>query len=83
MYAAGDLCAFPLALDDHKLTKLEHVQHARDSAAHVARCMVQGAGAVPAYAPVPYFYSRYLDFAWKFYGVVRGEPVVIGLEVGR
>lgn len=81
VYAVGDVCCFPLPLDDYALSKLDHVQHARESAAFVAKCMVSGDDAFPAYDPVPYFYSRYLDLAWKFYGISSGEAVVLGLKV--
>jgi hypothetical protein len=53
------------------------LQSARDQAAVVAKALT---GQARPYDPVPYFYSRFLDFAWKFYGIfnkVRG-PVRCG-----
>lgn len=46
----GDVAAFPLLCEGDKRVRTEHVTHARDSAAHVVRCIlgegvrVQGLG---------------------------------------
>lgn len=56
----------------------DHVQSARDMAAHVAKYLV-GLPTAP-FDPVPFFYSRFFDLAWKFYGLDRGETVVVGRD---
>ena len=57
VYAIGDIAAFPLKLTGETV-RLEHVKHARDSAAYVGDLI---AGKTPAeYDPTPYFYSARL-----------------------
>ena len=55
VYAIGDIAAFPLKLTGETV-RLEHVKHARDSAAYVGDLI---AGKTPPeYDPTPYFYGR-------------------------
>ena len=90
VYAIGDIAAFPLAFDKNQTVRMEHVAHARASAAHCARCVLAAADddAQTANAPyqyTPYFYSRVFEqadstrkVAWVFYGLQRGEVVCVG-----
>ena len=84
VYAIGDIAAFPLAYDNDKTVRMEHVAHARASAAHCARHVLGDADAGP-YRYTPYFYSRVFEqadstrkVAWAFYGLQRGEVVCVG-----
>ena len=61
----------------------EHVAHARASAAHAAAAVLDPSNAA-AYQYLPYFYSRVFEHggserkvAWVFYGLQRGEEVVV------
>mmetsp|Transcript_9943 Transcript_9943/g.26470 ORF Transcript_9943/g.26470 Transcript_9943/m.26470 type:complete len:511 (+) Transcript_9943:135-1667(+) len=78
VYAVGDIAAFELALyGDGRRVRMEHVQHARLSAA----CAVRAAlGAPEAYEYVPYFYSRVFDLSWQFFGdaPAGAECVLLG-----
>ena len=90
VYAIGDVAAFPLAFDKNQTVRMEHVAHARASAAHCARCVLAADDddAQTANAPyqyTPYFYSRVFEqadstrkVAWVFYGLQRGEVVCVG-----
>ena len=80
VYAIGDIAAFPLKLTGETV-RLEHVKHARDSAAYVGDLI---AGKTPAeYDPTPYFYSRVFEHPgteravnWVFYGVQTGDEII-------
>mmetsp|Transcript_13649 Transcript_13649/g.29277 ORF Transcript_13649/g.29277 Transcript_13649/m.29277 type:complete len:433 (-) Transcript_13649:309-1607(-) len=73
VYAIGDVAAFPLA---GAAARQEHVTHARQSAAHVAKAI---SGAAPGdYAYLPFFYSRVFNLSWVFYGSSEGEVVHFG-----
>jgi len=80
VYAIGDVATFPLALDG-SMTRMEHVQNARETAAHaVASILGTAAG---DYDYTPYFYSRVFGLGWKFYGRNAGANVTVGdLEGG-
>ena len=72
--------------DDGPPTRQEHVQHARASAAFVARDIVAQAAAAtppappappaPSYSYLPYYYSRVFDLGWVFYGSQSTQSVV-------
>lgn len=77
VYAAGDIASFPLKMYGGRMSRVEHVGHARSSAAHAARaaCGVQQG----AYDYLPFFYSRAgAQISWKFFGDSAGECVVVG-----
>jgi monodehydroascorbate reductase (NADH) len=73
IYAFGDVVTFPLGKD---LKRLEHVAHARSSAAHAVQAAT---GKKPGpYNIVPYFYSRVFEYtdkplAWFQWGEQKGE----------
>jgi monodehydroascorbate reductase (NADH) len=79
VYAIGDVCSFPVRLqkpdDSETHARMEHVKHARQSAMHCAKCIVEGHANVPAYKYEPFFYSRVFEqkgserpVTWQFYG---------------
>lgn len=76
IYAAGDIASFPLKMYNDRQTRIEHVQHARESAKHAVNAMVTQSDA--QYDYLPYFYSRIFDLSWKFYGDSDGECLVCG-----
>ena len=78
VYAIGDVCSFPVRLtgpnDQEEHYRMEHVKHARASAAHCARTLI-GEKDVPDYKYEPFFYSRVFEqpnsdrpVSWQFYG---------------
>jgi monodehydroascorbate reductase (NADH) len=86
VWACGDVAAFPSSClfgsgskegeKGAEPTRQEHVQHARSSAAFVARDLVArsssasepGSDSSPSYSYLPYYYSRVFDLGWVFYG---------------
>ena len=78
VWACGDVAAFPSGClfggrkgEEEGPTRQEHVQHARSSAAFVARDIVarsSSSPSSPSYAYLPYYYSRVFDLGWVFYG---------------
>jgi monodehydroascorbate reductase (NADH) len=76
VWAVGDVAAFPQPLEGGELTRQEHVQHARFSAAHAVADML---GHEPGeYKYLPYFYSRVFTLSWVFYGKNVGNAVHFG-----
>ena len=63
VYAAGDISAFPLKQEGGTVTRIEHVGHARLSAAHAMAEMLKP-GSTDEYDYLPYFYSRVFDLHW-------------------
>ena len=63
-YAIGDVCSFPVRLtgpnENEEHYRMEHVKHARASAAHCARTLI-GEKDVPDYKYEPFFYSRVFE----------------------
>jgi monodehydroascorbate reductase (NADH) len=98
LWGVGDVAAFPSACcvgsseaaaggaASPALTRLEHVNHARSSAAHVARALFGGgeggAGASGVYLHTPYFYSRVFSLAWVAYGSVGPGPGMVAVDFG-
>lgn len=87
VWACGDVAAFPKKClhggaakgDEEEPTRQEHVQHARTSAAFVARDVAAGDSAsAPPYSYLPYYYSRIFDLGWVFYGSQGAESVEFG-----
>lgn len=83
MYACGDVCAFPLG---GKLTVCEHVHHARRSAAHCAKAVLQKATGPYEYAP--FFYSRVFEYSaepivWNLFGDSTGKEVELPAKEGQ
>lgn len=77
VYAVGDIAAFPLRMYGGRPARVEHVGHARASAAHAARAAL--GVAQPEYDYLPYFYSRAgAAISWQFFGDNVGECVVVG-----
>ncbi|EEH52957.1 uncharacterized protein MICPUCDRAFT_36082 [Micromonas pusilla CCMP1545] len=98
VYAIGDVAAFPLKraggalrrvllhTGPHTTARMEHVAHARASAAHAAKAVLDPSSA-ETYDYLPYFYSRVFEHAgserkvaWVFYGAQPegAEVVVVG-----
>ena len=85
VYAVGDVAAFPGGPQQGggaqeagaSLVRVEHVDHARRSAAHVVACMRDPAKA-REYRHVPYCYSRFFDRHWQLHGETTDAPVVVG-----
>mmetsp|Transcript_66109 Transcript_66109/g.138083 ORF Transcript_66109/g.138083 Transcript_66109/m.138083 type:complete len:451 (-) Transcript_66109:24-1376(-) len=76
--AVGDICAFPQR-DSNELSRCEHVDHARKSAAQAVRTAM--GVEQEAYSYVPYFYSRIFEYTsepivFNFYGDSSGECLV-------
>ena len=100
VWACGDVAAFPSGCleggDEGKKdspTRQEHVQHARSSAAFVARDIAarsrcsspsrpsppgSDAAAPASYSSLPYYYSRVFDLGWVFHGSSSAETVEFG-----
>ena len=87
VFAVGDVAAFP-ARDGVSAapspTRVEHVAHARASAAHCARAVLDDAFDAP-YEYLPFFYSRVFEqkdqpraVNWAFWGFNRGACVCVG-----
>ncbi len=64
VWAAGDIAAFPLKREGGSLTRMEHVSHARLSAA-LAMAEMLKPGSTDDYDYLPYFYSRIFDLHWE------------------
>ncbi|EGD83431.1 hypothetical protein PTSG_04038 [Salpingoeca rosetta] len=81
VYAIGDIAAFPLVLEGGKHVRQEHVQNARETARHIVDVLLaeEDGRPAPAYDYTPYFYSRCLNFNWKFYGVNEGDIMHFGV----
>ena len=79
VWAVGDVAAFPLQ-DGDSHSRQEHVQNARQSAAHAVKDMMMDSSGAPgaAYDYLPFFYSRIFNLSWQFYGLARGEVVHFG-----
>lgn len=77
VFAVGDIATFPLRMYGGRMARVEHVGHARSSAAHAARAAL---GVEQAeYDYLPFFYSRAgAQINWKFFGDSAGESIIIG-----
>lgn len=64
VYAAGDIVAFPLKREGGNLTRVEHVGHARASAA-LAMAEMLKPDSEPEYDYLPHLYSRIFDLHWE------------------
>ncbi len=84
VYGMGDIANFPLKTLGGQRSRMEHVQMARESAVHCMESVAYDLTGDKALAPkgefdyLPYFYSRFVDLSWKFYGVNSGDCVVVG-----
>jgi len=78
VYAVGDACLFPCKKAGGKLVQDLHVLHARESGRKAAR-VILGKPLTP-YDPIPHQYSSVDEwgFAWRFWGLTSGEPILIG-----
>eukprot|EP00736_Rhodelphis_marinus_P010126 Rmarinus@m.2327 len=77
VYAIGDIAAFPLSMEDGAMVRMEHVTHARMSAAHAVRHIIERNP--NPYEYLPFFYSRlFSTLSWKCYGLARGTSVMCG-----
>ncbi|CAM9001465.1 unnamed protein product [Rhodiola kirilowii] len=82
IFAVGDVAAFPLKIYD-RVSRVEHVDHARKSAQHCVKALLTAH--TDTYDYLPYFYSRVFEYAgsarkvwWQFYGDNVGEAVEVG-----
>lgn len=87
VWGVGDVAAFPGSCavgspDPSALLRLEHVNHARASAAHVAAALYgKGADTAP-YAHTPHFYSRVFNLSWVAFGSVGPAPGTTAVDFG-
>nr|XP_025875813.1 monodehydroascorbate reductase 5, chlorplastic isoform X1 [Oryza sativa Japonica Group] len=88
IFAIGDVAAFPLKMYD-RMTRVEHVDHARKSAHHCVEALLTSH--TKPYDYLPYFYSRVFEYEgssrkiwWQFYGDNGTVYNIIGetIEVG-
>lgn len=77
VFAIGDVASFPLPMLGGAVQRVEHVDHARRSAAHCV-ATIMGGPAAGDYDYLPYFYSRVFSLSWQFYGSNVGECVLFG-----
>lgn len=95
VWSCGDVAAFPSGClfgsnvtsskikegGSNHSTRQEHVQHARSSAAFVARDIVSASASAPSETPsysyLPYYYSRVFDLGWVFYGSSSSSESVV------
>jgi len=75
VYAVGDVAAFPVPMYND-IRRLEHVDHARKSAAHAVQAILNNK--VMDYDYLPYFYSRVFTLSWQFFGDNSGQCVLFG-----
>ncbi|CAM6120762.1 unnamed protein product [Calypogeia fissa] len=82
IYAIGDVAAFPLRIYG-KRDRVEHVDHARKSATHCVKSLLQNG--LEEYDYLPFFYSRIFEYPgstrkvwWQFYGTNVGEVTEVG-----
>ncbi|KAM7491436.1 hypothetical protein LguiA_034357 [Lonicera macranthoides] len=82
IFAIGDVAAFPLKMYD-RISRVEHVDHARRSAQHCIKALLTAQ--TDTYDYLPHFYSRVFEYEgsprkvwWQFYGDNVGETVEIG-----
>ncbi|KAH7282654.1 hypothetical protein KP509_35G042000 [Ceratopteris richardii] len=82
VWAIGDVAAFPLKIYN-RITRVEHVDHARKSAQHCVESLLKVQQ--DPYDYLPYFYSRVFEHPgserkvwWQFYGDNVGDVVEVG-----
>ncbi|XP_014510110.1 monodehydroascorbate reductase, chloroplastic/mitochondrial [Vigna radiata var. radiata] len=82
IFAVGDVAAFPLKIYD-RISRVEHVDHARRSAQHCVKALLSAQ--TQTYDYLPYFYSRIFEYEgsprkvwWQFFGDNVGETVEVG-----
>ncbi|XP_050266538.1 monodehydroascorbate reductase, chloroplastic/mitochondrial [Quercus robur] len=82
IFAIGDVAAFPLKMYD-RVARVEHVDHARRSAQHCIKALLNAQ--THTYDYLPYFYSRVFEYEgsprkvwWQFFGDNVGETIEIG-----
>lgn len=76
VYAIGDIATYPLKMYDNRPERTEHVQNARETAAHAVDAIMTGSK--ESYDYLPYFYSRIFNLSWQFFGENVGDNAVIG-----
>ncbi|KAF3453617.1 hypothetical protein FNV43_RR04058 [Rhamnella rubrinervis] len=76
VYAVGDVATFPMKMYKD-MRRVEHVDHARKSAEQAVKAITasEDGKSIEEYDYLPFFYSRYFDLSWCFYGDNVGEPV--------
>jgi monodehydroascorbate reductase (NADH) len=85
VYAVGDIATFPLSDFSGRKTpsRVEHVEHARFSAAHCAAAVLDESFETP-YAYLPFFYSRVFEqkdqsraVSWAFWGFAPDDAAAV------
>lgn len=76
VYAVGDVATFPVPMYSD-IRRLEHVDHARKSAAHAVQAILLN-NKLADYDYLPYFYSRVFTLSWQFFGDNVGECILFG-----
>eukprot|EP00186_Timspurckia_oligopyrenoides_P001180 CAMPEP_0182446160 /NCGR_PEP_ID=MMETSP1172-20130603/4027_1 /TAXON_ID=708627 /ORGANISM="Timspurckia oligopyrenoides, Strain CCMP3278" /LENGTH=437 /DNA_ID=CAMNT_0024642045 /DNA_START=45 /DNA_END=1358 /DNA_ORIENTATION=+ len=66
VYAVGDISSFGLSMYEGRRTRMEHVAHARASAACAVRSAMSKSQ--ESYEYLPFFYSRVFNLSWQFFG---------------
>jgi 3-phenylpropionate/trans-cinnamate dioxygenase ferredoxin reductase subunit len=80
IYAAGDCCAFPLAIYGGRRVRLESWRNAQDQGTLAARNML-GAGA--AHAAVPWFWSDQYDLSLQIAGLADEGQETVRRDLGE
>ncbi|XP_010486576.1 PREDICTED: monodehydroascorbate reductase 3 [Camelina sativa] len=79
VYALGDVATFPMKMYG-EMRRVEHADNARKSAGQAVKAIkaAEEGKTVPDYDYLPFFYSRFFDLSWEFYGDNVGESVIFG-----
>ncbi|KAG7581119.1 FAD/NAD-linked reductase dimerization domain superfamily [Arabidopsis suecica] len=78
VYALGDVATFPMKMYGG-MRRVEHIGLSKPNPTSLLAIKAAEEGkTVPDYDYLPYFYSRFFDLSWVFYGDNVGESVLFG-----
>ena len=80
IFAAGDCCAFPLAIYGGRRVRLESWRNAQDQGALAARNML---GAGDAHSAVPWFWSDQYDLSLQIAGLADEGKLTVRRQLGK
>ena len=80
IFAAGDCCAFPLAIYGGRRVRLESWRNAQDQGALAARNML---GAGDAHSAVPWFWSDQYELSLQIAGLSDEGKTIVRRELGE
>ena len=80
IFAAGDCCAFPLAIYGGRRVRLESWRNAQDQGALAARNML---GAADAHSAVPWFWSDQYELSLQIAGLSDEGKTIVRRELGE